>query len=140
MIPKSRTGQDRLVAVRTGEHPPSRDYRHAFAAVLRWPIRAWTVVTSALTSDSLLASSDTDYLPSESIGALCTLTKHTLASSVCVHANHARSTYDRADEISRSCLISFRVECLRCEVKMEKTRAKNCHGDPLLHVSRLQAY
>jgi len=42
------------------------------------------VVTSALTSDPLLATSDTDYLPSESIEALCTLTRHTLAPSVCV--------------------------------------------------------
>lgn len=41
------------------------------------------------------------------------------ACACCVHASHARSAYDRA-EISRRCLISFRVECLRSELNWRK--------------------
>lgn len=110
--------QDRLVTVCIGEHPPSRDYRHAFAVVLHSQIRAWTVVTSALTSDPLLATSDTDYLPSESIGVLCTLTRHTLVPSVraaCTRVTHVQQRSSRRS-IS-GCMISFRVECLRSELK-----------------------
>lgn len=51
----------------------------------------------------------------------CVPSPGTLAPSVCVlRASHARSAYDRADEISRRCLISFWVECLRSELKWRK--------------------
>lgn len=111
----------------------------------RFALADTSVVASALTSDPLLASSDTDYLPSESIGALCTLTRHTLAPSVCVpRARESRTFSIRSGRRNRArrgaAWFLFRIECLRSEVEMEKTRAKNYHGDPLLHISHIRKH
>lgn len=94
---------------RPGEHPPSELSACVFAVVSRsrgYPLHVDCVVTGALTSDPLLATGDTDYLPSESIGACACLQRA---------ASHAYVQHVRPNISALPDFFSGRVSSIRAK-------------------------